>query len=267
MKTTPTLATAILSAAVLALPLAAQDVAPPAGESFEFRLVPAPAPAPDDAPPPRPAAPPETPQANSPDSPAPESAAPDAKPDSGLPAGHKEATDKLANEQDELAADAQQLAFEQTHEKVIELLEQVGEAMDDATDRLGQADTGGETIAAQTDVIEKIYEAAKERQKQCQGQGQGQGQPSAMMEMLERMMGKTPGSEKGKGQSEKPGDKGGEGMTGKSDSANSTNNGNAEGKTEQRRVPKAAGTAGRDLPPEFRKALDAFNRGASNLAK
>lgn len=204
------------------------------------------------------------PPAAAPAEPAKEKAAEPAKETPAEPAAkHEDASTKLATEQDELAADAQQLALEQTQEKVIELLEAVGEAMDDATDRLTEADTGGETIAAQTDVIEKIYEAAKERQKQSSGEGQS----GAMMDMLERMMGKTPEGDKGQGKGDKPGDQGGEGMTGESDTANDANKGNAGGKGEQRRVPKAAGTAGRDLPQEFRKALDAFNRGASNLAK
>ncbi len=176
---------------------------------------------------------------------------------------HKDGSTKLANEQDELSADAQQLALEQTQENVIQLLKQVGEAMDDATDRLSGADTGGDTIAAQTDVIEKIYEAAKERQKQSGGSGQS----GAMMDMLERMMGKTPDADKGQDKGQQPGDSGGEGMTGESNTANDPNKGNAGGKSEERRVPKAAGNAGRDLPQEFRKALDAFNRGAAELQK
>jgi hypothetical protein len=35
--------------------------------------------------------------------------------------------------------------------------------MAETTDRLDEKNTGGETIAIQTEIIEKIYEAAKEK--------------------------------------------------------------------------------------------------------
>jgi hypothetical protein len=184
-------------------------------------------------------------------------------------AEHLEGAAKLAERQDELAADVQQLIIEQTHPKVIELLEGVEDAMDEATELLLESNTGGATIAAETDVIEKIFEAAKERQKQ---QGQGEGQPDqgagAMLEMMQEMMGKgkpsaQPGEQPGQGE----GEQGGEGQTGDSDSANSANGGQAGGKQEARRVPKASGTAGQSLPAEFQQALDAYNRAAEKLAK
>ena len=70
----------------------------------------------------------------------------------------------LAGVQDELSADVQDLIEEQTDEKVIQLLEQVEEIMAEVTDELDQHDTGGATIAAETDIIEKIFEAAKQKQ-------------------------------------------------------------------------------------------------------
>lgn len=177
-------------------------------------------------------------------------------------AKHRDGSTRLAGEQDELAADVQQLVLEQTLDKVIKLLEEVGDAMDDATDRLEQQDTGGETIAAQTDVIEKIYEAARERQKQ----GSGDAPNGAMMDMLERMMGRTPDVDRQAGNNQ-PADQGGEGLTGDSDTANEQTGGKATGKAGERRVPKASGTAGRAVPAEFRDALDAYNRGSEELAK
>lgn len=184
-------------------------------------------------------------------------------------AEHLEGSAKLAERQDELAADVQQLIIEQTNPKVIELLEGVEDAMDEASELLMDSNTGGVTIAAETDVIEKIFEAAKERQKQ---QGQGQGQPDqgagAMLEMMQEMMGQgkpadKPGQQPGQGE----GNQGGEGKTGDSDSANSANAGTTGGKQEERRVPKASGTAGQNLPAEFQQALDAYNRAAEKLAK
>jgi hypothetical protein len=182
-----------------------------------------------------------------------------------LRAKHQEGSVVIADEQDELKADVQQLIIEQTIPKVIELLSEVEDIMNEATDLLAEAETGGETIAAQTEIIEKIHAAAKERQGQS-GAGQSGG---AMMDMMERMMGKEPG-EKGEqpgGKGEKPGEQGGEGQTGLSDAANEATGGAAAGSSEERRVPKAAGTAGREIPEEFRRALDAYNRGAEEKIK
>ena len=179
-------------------------------------------------------------------------------------AKHREGSAKVADHQDELSADVQQLAIEQTVPKVIELLNEVEKIMDEATDQLAEADTGGATLAAQTEIIEKIHEAAKEKQKQ-QGSGQS---GSAMMDMMERMMGKTPDVDKnGKGKGgNQPGDNG-EGTTGLSDAANEAGGGETGGKSEARRVPKASGGAGRVLPEEFTKALDAYNRGVEQKTK
>jgi hypothetical protein len=175
---------------------------------------------------------------------------------------HSAGSEKLADEQDELSADVQQLVIEQTVPKVIELLTEVEGIMDETTDYLVEEDTDGETIAAQTEIIEKIHEAAKEKQKQG-GQGQAGG---AMMDMMERMMGKKEGEGQGEGKEGKgAGDKGGKGQTGESDQANSEDAGNAGGKVEERKVPKAAGQAGKSLPSEFQKALDAYNRGLTEI--
>jgi hypothetical protein len=186
-----------------------------------------------------------------------------------LNAKHELGANKVADQQDELAADVQQLIVEQTIPKVIELLNEVETIMDEATDRLAKSDTGGETIAAQTEIIEKIHAAAKEKQKQKGGGKSG----SAMMDMMERMMGKSPdGDEKGEGKGKDgkgdgPAEQGGKGKTGTSDSANQSINGNGDAKSEARRVPKASGSKDSALPEEFRKALDAYNRGAEQKVK
>lgn len=175
---------------------------------------------------------------------------------------HQEGSIELAEEQDELAADVQQLAIEQTHPKVIELLHAVEQAMDEASARLAELDTGGETIAAETDVIEKIFAAAEERQKQSSG-GEGTG---AMLDMMQRMMGREPSPSPGS-QGNGAGDQAGEGMTGESDTANSEDRGAVRGGNESRRVPKSSGSAGQGLPREFQEALDAYNREAGKLTK
>ena len=179
-------------------------------------------------------------------------------------AKHQEGSTKVADKQDELSADVQQLTIEQTVPQVIELLNDVEKIMDEATDRLAEHDTGGDTIAAQTEIIEKIHAAAKEKKKQSGGGDSG----SAMMDMMERMMGKKPeGGQPGKGKDGKGSDKGSFGSGGLSDTANDPTGGQAGGKSEARRVPKAAGSAGHALPEEFRKALDAYNRGAEQKVK
>ncbi|GAA5121464.1 hypothetical protein JIN84_00765 [Luteolibacter yonseiensis] len=177
---------------------------------------------------------------------------------------HREGSNKVADKQDELAADVQQLVIEQTVPQVIEMLNEVEKIMDEATDQLAEADTGGNTIAAQTEIIEKIHAAAKEKQKQ-----QGGGQSSeAMMDMMERMMGKKPdGEKKANGKNGEASDEGSYGLTGESDSANDNDAGITGGKTETRRVPKAGGGAGAALPEEFRKAMDAYNRGVERKVK
>lgn len=174
---------------------------------------------------------------------------------------HREGSDKIADEQDELSADVQQLVIEQTAPKVIELLNGVENIMDEATERLAEADTGGETIAAQTEIIELIHAAAKEKQSQGGGGKSG----GAMMDMMERMMGKKPGGEPKPGN--QPGDQAGKGQTGESDTGNEATNGQDSGNSETRRVPKAAGATSAALPEEFRKAFDAYNRGAEEKVK
>ena len=179
---------------------------------------------------------------------------------------HQEGSEKVAEDQDELSADVQQLTIEETVPQVIKLLEEVEGIMDEATDWLMEPDTGGRTIAAQTEIIEKIHAAAKERQKQ-NGSGQAGG---AMMDMMERMMGKEPGQGQGQGkpQDQPGGEQGGPGNKfGESDTPNENITGDANEKSMARKVPKAAGTAGKALPEEFRNALDAYNRGAEQKGK
>jgi hypothetical protein len=179
---------------------------------------------------------------------------------------HAEGSEKLADEQDELSADVQQLVIEQTVQQVIDLLTEVEGIMDETTDYLVETETGGVTIAAQTEIIEKIHQAAKAKQQQggsCEAGG-------AMMDMMERMMGKKEGEGEGEGKEgkgDKPGDQAGQGQTGDSDSANDADGGASGGKIEERTVPKAAGTAGRSLPREFQDALDAYNRGVEGESK
>ena len=78
---------------------------------------------------------------------------------------HGEKAQSLAIEQDELSADVQDLIDEQTDAEVIGILREIEVIMADATDLLEQKNTGGATIATETEVIEKIFEAAKKKQQ------------------------------------------------------------------------------------------------------
>lgn len=176
-------------------------------------------------------------------------------------ARHAKGAKKLAGEQDNLSADVQDLIDEQTNPKVIELLRAVETIMADATDQLENKDTGGATIATQTEVIEKIFEAAKKKQQQGQGQGQ---QQQGMMEMLKNMMegGKDLGQGNKPGQpGDKPGQGGGGGGDGEAGGSSGDPDNTARGG--QRRVPKNSGNSGSSLPREFQKAMDAYNKGAA----
>ena len=198
---------------------------------------------------------------------------------------HQVGSKKLANEQDELSADVQELIDEQTSEQVIELLGKAETIMTEVIDNLDATDTGGPTIAAETEIIEMIFEAAKKKAQEQQepkegepkpgeepgegeqpGQqpGEGQSTSGAMLDMMRRMMGETPGGEP---KPDQEGPEGGEspggGSTGDSDKPNRKVDGSANGNSTERRVPKKSGTAGSGLPPEFRKALDAYNRPSS----
>ena len=84
---------------------------------------------------------------------------------------HGEKSQLLAIEQDELSADVQDLIDEQTDAEVIGLLREIEVVMADATDLLEQKNTSGETIATETEVIEKIFEAAKKKQQNQQEGG------------------------------------------------------------------------------------------------
>ena len=78
---------------------------------------------------------------------------------------HGEKAQSLAIEQDELSADVQDLIDEQTDAEVIGILREIEVIMADATDLLEQKNTGGAPIATETEVIEKIFEAAKKKQQ------------------------------------------------------------------------------------------------------
>ncbi len=168
---------------------------------------------------------------------------------------HAKASIETADGQDELSADVQDLIQEQANPKVIELLDDAETLMGEATELLESKDTGSNTIAIQTEIIEKIYEAAKQKQ---QGQpGQPQSGSGSMMEMMKGMMGEGQGEpSEGQGDSQK----GGEGSEGASDQENDQTSGSATNTKEERRVPKNTSAPNQNLPKEEQRALDAYNK-------
>ncbi|MGB0992968.1 MAG: hypothetical protein ACPG32_10930 [Akkermansiaceae bacterium] len=183
---------------------------------------------------------------------------------------HAKGAAKLADEQDSLSADVQDLIHEQTNPKVIELLKEVENIMADAIDQLENKDTGGGTIATETEVIEKIFEAAKQKQQQSGQKGQQQMNP--MLEMMKQMMqgGEDKGEQEGEQPGEKPGKKPGD-KPGKGGGSGGSANGKAESPDNTdpnsvRRVPKSSGNTSGSLPREFQKAMDAYNKGAAKKA-
>jgi hypothetical protein len=173
-------------------------------------------------------------------------------------------SEELAYDQDELTADVMELVEDQTVPQVIALLEEVEKTMMEVTNNLVETKTGGPTIAAETEIIEKIFEAAKQKKQSSESEESEQSM-GAMLDMMERMMGREPKNGKpGQQQGEQPGQQAGEGNTGDSDAANDPMSGGGEGQGEERTIPKGSGPAGRALPQEFRQLLDAYNRNTSN---
>ncbi len=181
----------------------------------------------------------------------------------------RNSVEELAEVQDELAADVMELVESQTVPQVIELLEEVEVIMAEVTDDLIETETGGATMAAQTEIIEKILAAAKKKKQSSEGKSkQPQDSSDAMLNMMERMLGREPGAGEGEGppQGQKPGEggsKGGEGSTGDSGVANESVSGSNKGQTDERVIPKGSAPSGQNLPDEFRKLLDAYNSNRS----
>ncbi len=191
---------------------------------------------------------------------------------------HKNTSEDLAELQDELQADASDLIMDETKKETVELLKKCRSAMNDAIDYLEVYNTGGQTLAAQSDVIELIYQASKSKMQNQDGQPKPGSK--AMMDMLRQMLGMNQdgqdgepkeadgesengdGDSKEKKKGDKPGKKPGEGGDGKSNMAANQEHGTSDPNavTESRTVPKSAGVGSADMPTEFQEALEAYNK-------
>lgn len=196
----------------------------------------------------------------------------------------KERTEALARRMDELSAEAQDLVWNHTNPKLTGFLKGIDDAMLDARDLLEAYRTDGETVAAEQDVLEKIYEAAKKAAQQPSAQPQPQPQPGqegegqqgqgsqqdqqglqAMLRMMENMLGITPTEQPGQGQG---GSQPGQGAKGPGTGSGAAARGPHDKEmTEERTVPKAAGNPAGITPPEFREPLEAFHRALDDLER
>lgn len=166
--------------------------------------------------------------------------------------------EKVTVEQDELQADVQELVAEQTDQEVVQLLEECQGFMNEAIDGLENYDTSGKTIAAQTDVIEKFFEAAKKKASKS-----GNGGMNGMLQMMQGMMGQMGQDPSGKDGDEKEGEGNstpGKGGNGEGDAKDSPSTGSYTEKKGPRRLSKAGGKGDIPFPKEFSKALDAYNK-------
>lgn len=170
--------------------------------------------------------------------------------------------ENITVEQDELQADVQELVAEQTDKEVIRMLEECQEFMNEAIDGLERYDTGGKTIAAQTDVIKKIHEAAKQRASSC-----GNGSMDSMLQMMEGMMGQEKKDSSGNEQEGNENDSPGKGGNGEGEAKKQpvTGNNTTERK-HPRRLPKSGGKEDISYPREFSKAMDAYNKSLESSA-
>ena len=169
--------------------------------------------------------------------------------------------EELTEKQDYLSGDVQELIELQTQEGVIVKLEEMEASMVEATLKLLDGETGGDTLAIQTEIIEKAYEAAQEKQNSQSSKSETD---KALMDMLKKMMGESESdSQPQKGKPKQEGKNSGSGRQGNGNPSWAENN---EGRSStqsigsRRTVPSAAPTTGELLPSEFQEMIDEYNR-------
>ncbi len=113
-------------------------------------------------------------------------------------ADYKKLAETLGGKQATLAHDVSELkAKAKDNEKLIKFIEQIGGVMGEVEGQLKKPDTGSDTVAAETVVIEaiaKALESSKKKPKEGDQQQQEQdAQQQAIQQMMEAMMGQQPG--------------------------------------------------------------------------
>jgi small-conductance mechanosensitive channel len=156
-------------------------------------------------------------------------------------AHHAQVAAGLAADQRDIAFSVASLLARLMDPNLQQRLRGAAEAMDDAAALLERADTGGETIAAETDAIERLAQAAK-----ASGQMGGQSKTvNALAEVLAMMeVGNSPGGNDS-GESSSLASRASEGAMG-------------EDGREARTIGKTSGRVAGDFPEEFREALGHF---------
>jgi len=167
-------------------------------------------------------------------------------------ANHNKNSVMLSHKQDELSADVQELIERQTNKKVIQLLEEAEALMAEVTDKLEERDTKPPTIAAETEIIEKILDAAKQKSKSQENKSS-----KSMGQTLQELLDQLPQNQ--------PGQQPGEGQQGDTNMSNDDINGEANRMSDERRIPKKAGPAGARIPSEFRHAVEAYRKAQENM--
>ncbi len=167
---------------------------------------------------------------------------------SAKPEEHGKLAGALAAKQDTLSKDVVKLKEKSKGDpKIDKFLDQISGVMDETTGLLRKPETGSETVAAQTVVVEAIAKALEGSKKKG-----GKQQQQAMQKMME-MMGMMPGGQPGQGQ---------EGAGGKAGSYTGAGGGDGEAGS----VKKGAGvTTG--LPEEYRDAIEAFFNASEEKGK
>jgi len=169
---------------------------------------------------------------------------------------HTKSSYNLSIDQDELNADLQELIDSQTNEQVILFLKQAEALMAEVTDNLEENDTTNKTIGAETEVIEKIYEAAKQKSQESSGSKESKENMGKMLEDFKNGGKFKPNS--GKGEGEEAGNASPE-RDGTSDAdTERTTTTQSNDATHERRLQKQTGPSGANLPSEYNKALEAY---------
>lgn len=151
-----------------------------------------------------------------------------------------ESATRLGRIQDNLGEQIRKISDRYSSPQLAALLEQVNAAMGDAAQLLYKPQTDGETIAAETEVIELLSAA-------CEGAGGGGGS-SGIMAMLMQMLGMGAGTSGG-----------GSTQGGTTDQpATGTQGATAGAQPDPRHVDKATGRSEAALPAEFREALEGY---------
>ncbi|MCX8155531.1 MAG: hypothetical protein N3J91_03595 [Verrucomicrobiae bacterium] len=170
---------------------------------------------------------------------------------------YPEDTQKLSGKQRELSRELGQLKKDRIFQKARPMMDHANEAMDDAEAHLKRPRTDEPTYNAQTDAMNLLDEAIRSLMpSQQSGQGQSQGQ-MAMMQMMQMMAMGLMQPQQGENQGgQQPG---GNNFGGPSDRPNAPFVGDVRGRVgPSRTVERVAGSSTRQMPAEFREALQHY---------